>query len=93
MPNLKFFGGLGAPLRRMSRAQKTAQAFAKILNTAGVNYAVLGQERSLHRRLGKPRGTRRYLLRLGFAERGNPQRGRTETHCDDLSALSAYDQE
>jgi Fe-S oxidoreductase len=26
-----------------SRAQKTAQAFAKILNTAGVNYAVLGQ--------------------------------------------------
>jgi Fe-S oxidoreductase len=25
------------------RAQKTAQAFAKILNTAGVNYAVLGQ--------------------------------------------------
>jgi Fe-S oxidoreductase len=25
-----------------SRAQKTAQAFAKILNTAGVNYAVLG---------------------------------------------------
>lgn len=26
-----------------SRAQKTAQAFAKILNTAGVNYAVLGK--------------------------------------------------
>jgi Fe-S oxidoreductase len=26
-----------------ARAQKTAQAFAKILNTAGVNYAVLGQ--------------------------------------------------
>ncbi len=26
-----------------SRAQKTAQAFAKILNAAGVNYAVLGQ--------------------------------------------------
>jgi Fe-S oxidoreductase len=26
-----------------TRAQKTAQAFAKILNTAGVNYAVLGQ--------------------------------------------------
>jgi Fe-S oxidoreductase len=26
-----------------SRAQKTAQAFARILNTAGVNYAVLGQ--------------------------------------------------
>ena len=26
-----------------SRAQRTAQAFAKILNTAGVNYAVLGQ--------------------------------------------------
>jgi Fe-S oxidoreductase len=26
-----------------SRAQKTAQAFAKILNTAGVSYAVLGQ--------------------------------------------------
>src|SRR6266498_2556092 len=26
-----------------SRAQKTAQAFAKILNTTGVNYAVLGQ--------------------------------------------------
>jgi Fe-S oxidoreductase len=26
-----------------SRAQKTAQAFAQILNTAGVNYAVLGQ--------------------------------------------------
>ena len=28
------------------RAQKTAQAFAKILNTAGVNYAVLGQNES-----------------------------------------------
>ena len=29
-----------------SRAQKTAQAFAKILNTAGVNYAVLGKNES-----------------------------------------------
>jgi Fe-S oxidoreductase len=29
-----------------SRAQKTAQAFAKILNTAGVNYAVLGKSES-----------------------------------------------
>jgi len=26
-----------------ARAQKTAQAFAKILNAAGVNFAVLGQ--------------------------------------------------
>jgi len=29
-----------------TRAQKTAQAFAKILNTAGVNYAVLGRNES-----------------------------------------------
>jgi Fe-S oxidoreductase len=29
-----------------SRAQKTAQAFAKILNAAGVNYAVLGKNES-----------------------------------------------
>ncbi len=29
-----------------ARAQKTAQAFAKILNTAGVNYAVLGKNES-----------------------------------------------
>ncbi len=29
-----------------TRAQKTAQAFAKILNTAGVNYAVLGKNES-----------------------------------------------
>jgi len=29
-----------------ARAQKTAQAFAKILNTAGVNYAVLGRNES-----------------------------------------------
>ena len=29
-----------------ARAQKTAQAFAKILNTAGVNYAILGQNES-----------------------------------------------
>jgi Fe-S oxidoreductase len=29
-----------------SRAQKTAQAFAKILNAAGVNYAVLGKSES-----------------------------------------------
>lgn len=29
-----------------ARAQKTAQAFAKLLNTAGVNYAVLGQNES-----------------------------------------------
>jgi Fe-S oxidoreductase len=26
-----------------ARAQKTAQAFAKILNSAGVNYAILGE--------------------------------------------------
>ena len=38
-----FYGGLGAHPQPISRAQKTAQAFAKILNTAGVNYAVLGQ--------------------------------------------------
>jgi len=29
-----------------TRAQKTAQAFAKILNAAGINYAVLGQNES-----------------------------------------------
>jgi len=29
-----------------ARAQKTAQAFAKILNTAGINYAVLGKNES-----------------------------------------------
>ncbi|MFN8388110.1 MAG: (Fe-S)-binding protein [Anaerolineales bacterium] len=35
----------GAPAQRM-RAQKTAQAFAKILNAAGINFAVLGRNES-----------------------------------------------
>ena len=52
-----------------ARAQKTAQAFAKILNAAGVNFAVLGKERILHRRFGAPRGTGGYFLRPGDAER------------------------
>lgn len=37
---------VGCALATDSRAQKTAQAFAKILNTAGVNYAVLGKNES-----------------------------------------------
>jgi Fe-S oxidoreductase len=42
-PEPEILWWVGCAAATDSRAQKTAQAFAKILNAAGVNYAVLGQ--------------------------------------------------
>jgi Fe-S oxidoreductase len=42
-PEPKILWWVGCAPATDTRAQKTAQAFAKILNTAGVNYAILGQ--------------------------------------------------
>jgi Fe-S oxidoreductase len=75
-----------------ARAQKTAQAFAKILNAAGVNYAVLGQERILHGRFARRAG--REDIFFGWLHRmWKFQRGKTETDRDDLPALFAHHQE
>ncbi|MFN8426619.1 MAG: (Fe-S)-binding protein [Anaerolineales bacterium] len=57
-----------------ARAQKTAQAFAKILNAAGVNFAVLGRNESCTGDPAQPRGARGYFLRNGIAECRSPQR-------------------
>ncbi len=42
-PNPEILWWVGCAAATDARAQKIAQAFARILNTAGVNYAVLGQ--------------------------------------------------
>jgi Fe-S oxidoreductase len=42
-PEPEILWWIGCAAATDARAQKTAQAFAKILNAAGVNYAVLGQ--------------------------------------------------
>ncbi len=73
-----------------ARAQKTAQAFAQILNAAGVELCRARQERSLHRRLGAPRRARGYLLRARHAERRALERGRAQTHRHHLPALPAH---
>src|SRR5688572_12577870 len=45
-PEPEILWWVGCAAATDARAQKTAQAFAKILNTAGVNYAVLGRNES-----------------------------------------------
>ncbi len=45
-PEAEILWWVGCAAATDARAQKTAQAFAKILNAAGVNYAVLGRNES-----------------------------------------------
>lgn len=45
-PNPEYLWWVGCAPATDMRAQKTAQAFAKILNHAGIDYAVLGQQES-----------------------------------------------
>ena len=76
-----------------ARAQKTAQAFAKILNAAGVNFAVLGTERAVHGRFGAAGRARGHLLRAGERQRGDPERGEAQAHRHHLPALPAHAEE
>jgi len=75
------------------RAQKTAQAFAKILNTAGVNYAVLGKNEAC---TGDPaRRAGREDIFFGLASQNveilNEVKPKEDRH--DLPTLFTYDQE
>ena len=76
-----------------ARAQKTAQAFAKILNASGLNYAVLGQNEQCTGNSARRAGNEYLFFELAQRQCGNPERSQAAAHRDHLPALPAYPQE
>ena len=76
-----------------ARAQKTAQAFARILEAAGVELRSARTKRAMHRRLGAASGAGGHLLWFGIGQRRDPERGQAAAHRDDLPALPAHVEE
>ena len=76
-----------------ARAQKTAQAFAKILNAAGVNFAVLGQNEQCTGDSARRAGREDIFFGLASRQRGDAERGQAQAHRHHLPALPAHAEE
>ena len=75
------------------RARTTAQSTAKLLQAAGVDFAVLGPRESLHRRPGPADGERVHVPVVRRAERGDHERGRRDEDRRELPALLQHARE
>ena len=73
--------GSAAPARFDDKNKKVTQAMAKLLQRAGIDFAILGPVGDVHRRPGPPLGQRVHLPDAGHAEHRDAQRhGREEDH-------------
>ena len=75
------------------RAQKTAQAFAKILNAAGVNFAVLGKMNNAPATSARRAGREDIFFGLASANVEILNEVKPKTNRDHMPALFAHDQE
>ena len=69
------------------RARTAAESTAKLLQAAGVDFAILGPREALHRRPGAADGQRVPVPGPGRAERGDAQRGGRDEDRRELPAL------